>query len=84
MKAEEIAELIEAGLPGARVRVISDDDTHFEAIVISESFDGKRALARHQLVYRCLGARMGGDIHALSIRAHTPREWQQLDTAGGN
>ena len=78
MEPTEIAELIRAGLPDARVEVASDDNTHFEAVVIAEAFDGKRPLARHQLVYRCLGERMGREIHALSIRAHTPREWEQL------
>lgn len=78
MEPAEIAELIKAGLPDARVEVVSDDNTHFEAVVIAEAFDGKRPLARHQLVYRCLGERMGTEIHALSIRAHTPGEWEQL------
>lgn len=79
MNPSDIAELIEAGLPDADVRVMSDDNTHFEAVVVTDAFEGKRPLARHQLVYRCLGERMGRDIHALSIRAHTRDEWRQLD-----
>jgi acid stress-induced BolA-like protein IbaG/YrbA len=59
------------------VRVASDDNHHFEALVIAEEFEGKRPLARHQLVYRCLGSLVGSEIHALSIRAMTPAEWQQ-------
>ncbi len=74
MKASEIEQLIAAGLPGCQVQVLSDDDTHFEAIVVSTDFDGKRPLQRHQMVYKTLGAHMGGDIHALSIRALTPAE----------
>lgn len=74
MHSDEIARLIEAGLPGAIATVKSDDDTHFEAVVISPDFAGKRPLQRHQLVYAALGDRMGGDIHALSIRACTPEE----------
>jgi hypothetical protein len=42
--------------------------------VVSEAFAGLRPLQRHQLVYRTLGARMGAEIHALSIRALTPAE----------
>jgi acid stress-induced BolA-like protein IbaG/YrbA len=79
MNPSEIEKLIEAGLPDAQVRVMSDDNTHFVALVISESFAGQRPLARHQQVYRCLGDRMGNDIHAMSIRAHTPAEWQEMD-----
>ena len=77
MKPEEITRLIEAGFDDAIVRVASDDNTHFEAVVIAREFDGKRALARHQLVYQSLGSLVGNEIHALSIRAFTPDEWQQ-------
>ena len=76
MDAEAVAQLIRAGLPGAQVRVQSDDNTHFAARVVAREFAGKRSLARHQLVYRTLGALMGREIHALSIEALTPEESQ--------
>lgn len=79
MDPKEVARLIEAGMPDAEVRVMSDDNTHFAALVVSEEFAGKRPVARHQLVYRCLGERMGNDIHAMTIRAHTPEEWRALN-----
>ena len=75
MDPKAVSELIEAGLPGAKVVVSSDDNTHFEALVVTDAFAGKRPLARHQLVYACLGKLMGNEIHAMSIRAHTPEEW---------
>ncbi|MFI4913614.1 MAG: BolA family protein [Steroidobacterales bacterium] len=75
MKAEQLAELIRNSIPGVTVEVRSDDDTHFAARVVSPTFAGLRALARHQLVYRALGERMGSEIHALSIEAYTPDEW---------
>lgn len=78
MNPTEIVSLIEAGLPQAEVSVLSDDNTHFEALVVSETFEGKRPLARHQLVYQCLGKLMGNEIHAMSIRAYTPDEWHAL------
>lgn len=74
MNPQDIARLIEAGLEGATVSVCSDDNTHFEALVVSAEFAGKRPLARHQLVYRTLGKLVGNEIHALSIRALTPDE----------
>jgi acid stress-induced BolA-like protein IbaG/YrbA len=76
MTASEVTRLIEAALPGARVQVRTDDDTHFEAVVVASQFDGKRTLQRHQLVYAGLGERMGREVHALSIQAYTPLEWQ--------
>jgi acid stress-induced BolA-like protein IbaG/YrbA len=75
MSPEQVAELIRAGLPGAEVRVESDDQTHFAARVIANDFANLRGLARHQLVYGTLGARVGQEIHALSIEAYTPEEW---------
>jgi acid stress-induced BolA-like protein IbaG/YrbA len=76
MTADEVTHMILAGLPGAQVRVLTDDDTHFEAIVVAGQFEGKRPLQRHQLVYAGLGARMGREVHALTIQAFTPAEWQ--------
>jgi len=74
MNSEDIASLIRQGLAATTVEVESEDNTHFAALVVSESFDGLRPLQRHQLVYRALGDKMGGEIHALSIRALTPAE----------
>ena len=76
MNAHSVQQLIEAGLPGARVRVESDDNTHFAAVIVAPQFAGKRMIARHQLVYGTLGPLMGREIHALSIQAQTPEEWQ--------
>jgi acid stress-induced BolA-like protein IbaG/YrbA len=74
MNATEVQSLIEAGLPGAQVRVSSPDDTHFEAVIVAPQFEGKRTLQRHQLVYGTLGARMGREIHALSMQVLSPQE----------
>ena len=74
MNPEEVARLIRAGLPGADVRVQSEDQTHFTARIVAEQFAGLRSIARHQMVYRALGERMGREIHALSIEALTPAE----------
>lgn len=74
MTPSEIERLIAAGLPDSDVTVRSDDNTHFEAVVVSPQFAGKRPLQRHQMIYKTLGSAMGGEIHALSIEALTPEE----------
>ena len=76
MDPSEITRMIEAGFEDAVVKVASDDNTHFEALVVAAEFEGKRPIARHQLVYRCLGKLVGNEIHALSIKALTPDEWR--------
>ncbi|MGC2460160.1 MAG: BolA/IbaG family iron-sulfur metabolism protein [Steroidobacteraceae bacterium] len=75
MNAQQIADLIRRSIPDARVDVYSEDNTHFSALLVGAAFEGLRPLARHQLVYRALGERMGREIHALSIEAYTPQEW---------
>ena len=79
MNPSEISELIEAVFENADVKVVSDDNTHFAALVVAAEFEGKRSIARHQLVYKTLGTLMGNEIHALSIRALTPAEWQEQE-----
>ena len=74
MNADQIRQMIETGLPDARVDVRGEDGVHFEAVVVSAAFAGKLPLARHRLVYAALGEMMQTDIHALAIRARTPDE----------
>ncbi len=76
MTPQQVADLIRNAIPGATVEVRSGDNVHFESRVISSEFAGKRPLQRHQQVYRALGELMGGEIHALSIEALTPDEFQ--------
>lgn len=75
MDTSDIERLITAGFEAPLVRVTSDDNTHFAAIVVAREFEGLRPIARHQRVYRTLGTLVGNEIHALSIRAYTPQEW---------
>ncbi len=74
MNADAIRQMIETGLPGASAQVQGDDGVHFEAIVVWDAFAGKLPLARHRMVYATLGARMGGEIHALQLRTLTSAE----------
>ena len=80
MTPQEIETLILAHLPATTATVESTDNVHFEALVVSPSFAGKRTLQRHRLIYGALGTHIGGDIHALSIQAYTPEEWSARST----
>ena len=75
MNPQQIAELIQRGLPGSRATVASEDNVHFEAVVIAEKFAGLRSVQRHKLVYETLGALMGNEIHALALKVYTPDEF---------
>ncbi|MDH3399526.1 MAG: BolA/IbaG family iron-sulfur metabolism protein [Chromatiales bacterium] len=75
MECEDIEALINGGLRCAQVKVLSEDKTHYEALVVSEEFVGQSRIRRHQMIYGTLGALMGREIHAMSIQALTPEEW---------
>ena len=75
MTPEQVTALIEAGMPNAQVRVKSDDNTHFEACVVTDEFAGMRSLQRHQKVYATLGELMGREIHAMALQTFTTEEW---------
>ncbi len=75
MTAEELQSIIAAGMPCDHVEV-AGDGRHWEAVIVSSEFEGKRPIQRHQRVYATLGERMRTDeVHALSMRTYTPAEW---------
>jgi acid stress-induced BolA-like protein IbaG/YrbA len=71
---EDIQGYIAQGLACDHLEV-QGDGHHFEAVIVSPAFEGKRLIARHQLVYAALGDRMKAEIHALSMKTLTPTEW---------
>jgi len=75
MSPEHVAGIIEAGLTGAKALVKSEDNVHFEAVVIAPGFAGKRSVQRHQMVYGTLGKAVGNEIHALALEVFTPEEF---------
>jgi acid stress-induced BolA-like protein IbaG/YrbA len=72
---EDIERYISAGLTCDHL-VVTGDGAHFEAVIVSTAFEGKRLIARHQLVYQALGDRMKAEIHALSMKTLTPDEFK--------
>jgi len=75
MTADQLKDLIAAGLPCAHIE-LDGDGRHWFATIVSSEFEGKRAIARHQRVYATLGDKMKTDeVHALSMKAFTPSEW---------
>lgn len=80
MTAEELENLIRAGMACEHLRV-AGDGRHWEALIVSPEFEGKRLIQRHQRVYATLGARMQTDeVHALSMKTFTPAEWAAAQT----
>ena len=74
MAAADIETMIKAALPDAEVTItdLAGDGDHYAAHVVSASFAGKSRVAQHQLVYKALGGRMGGELHALQLTTAVP------------
>lgn len=78
MEPNEIKEMIENGLTTSFVKV-DGDGSHFEAIIVSDEFEGKMLIERHKLVYAALGDAMKERIHALSMKTLTEEQWQDIN-----
>ena len=76
MDAQTIAEMIRSGIPGAVVKIedLRGDGEHYSAQVISPTFKGLSRVQQHQLVYKALQGKMGGELHALAIHTSPPKE----------
>jgi len=51
---------------------------HYLLTIVSPQFIGKTALERHRLVYDALHEMMHKNIHALSVKAYTPEEFDLI------
>ena len=74
MAAQDIEALIRAAIPDAAVEIrdLAGDGDHYAARVVSASFAGMSRVRQHQAVYAALGARMGGELHALQLETAIP------------
>ena len=51
-------------------------ESHFKLVLVSDAFEGKRLVQRHQLVYGVLKDEMT-KIHALAMHLYTINEWSE-------
>ncbi len=75
---EQVEAMIKAGLPDAQVQVqdLTGTRDHYQVVVVSSQFEGKRLIQQHQLVYGALNQAMSSEaIHALTMKTYTPEEW---------
>lgn len=76
MTAAEIEGLIREAFPDASIEIedLRGDGDHYAATVTSAAFGGKTRVQQHQLVYKALQGRMGGDLHALALTTRAPSQ----------
>jgi BolA protein len=81
MDPQEVESLIHDEISDAEVEVVEEehedersDGAHLGVVVVSDDFEGMSRVDRHRTVYDALGDAMGGEIHAVEIRARTYEE----------
>lgn len=80
MTTDEIQQLIEAGVPNSKA-MVTGGEGKYEAIVISDSFADLTMVKEHQMVYATVKPQIAsGELHALSIKAFTPEEWEEQES----
>lgn len=69
MAAEDIKQMIVDAMPDAEVAIedLAGDGDHYRAHIVSSAFNGKTRVQQHQLVYKALKGKMGGELHALAL-----------------
>ena len=60
--------------------VPTGSESHFKVVIVSDQFEGLPLIQRHRLVNSVLEDELKNDIHALSIQAKTPVQWEKNAT----
>ncbi|RLT90835.1 MULTISPECIES: BolA family protein [unclassified Ketobacter] len=82
MQTEQVVQRIEGALPGAEVSV-EGEDCSFSVVVLSPEFAGLPVVKRQQKVLAAFSTELQtGELHALTVKAHTPEEWKSFQQAG--
>ena len=82
----EITEVLESALSPTHLEVINESDrhnvpkgseSHFKVLVVTPLFANMRLIDRHRKINELLASYINNPIHALSIVAFTPEEWEK-------
>ncbi|HEY9051421.1 MAG TPA: BolA/IbaG family iron-sulfur metabolism protein [Gammaproteobacteria bacterium] len=76
MTPNDVKALIEKAIPESEA-IISGEGCNLSAAVISNAFEGKTMVQEQKMVFAAVNHLIAsGDLHALSIKAYTPAEWE--------
>ncbi|EEY75776.1 BolA-like protein [Acinetobacter calcoaceticus RUH2202] len=82
MNSEQLTQILKEAFPVAEVAV-SGQAGKFDLRIVDDQFEGKRTVARQQLVYAPLNTYIAsGEVHAVTIRAMTKDEWRKASLFG--
>ncbi|SJN57717.1 BolA family iron metabolism protein IbaG [Vibrio ruber] len=77
MDSAQVQEILDEALHLHEIHV-KGEGSHFEVIAVDECFDGMSRVKKQQFIYAPLMAYIQrNEIHAVSIKAYTPAEWER-------
>jgi monothiol glutaredoxin len=77
----EVEALIIAAYPDAKIYIVGEG-CNLEIAVVSEQFNGATMIKQHQGVMEALSSALAsGRLHAVTLKTHTPEQWQAQQTA---
>lgn len=83
---QEIQQILQAQFQPELLEVVNEShmhsvppnsETHFKVVLVSDQFEGRRKVARHQQVYAALASQLAGPVHALALHTYSPAEWAE-------
>ena len=79
IEPHQVETLIKSALPDCNVNAedLTGTRDHYRVTVVSPSFSGLTLVKRHQAINEALREPLKGPLHALTIEAYTPEQWQQ-------
>lgn len=74
MTADALHACLADAFPDAEIVIddLAGDGDHYRARIVSTAFAGLPRVRQHQLVYKALQGRMGGELHALALETAVP------------
>ncbi|XP_059156845.1 DNA-binding transcriptional regulator BolA-like isoform X2 [Physella acuta] len=57
-------------------------ESHFKVVIVSSAFENVKRIEKHKLVHKAIQEEIDNSIHALSIVAKTPQEWETSQDIG--
>lgn len=80
MNSDDLIALLRPHFADAEIQAVNQGNK-FEVLIVDSSFEGKRLVQRQQAVYAIANPHIqSGAMHALTIHALTPAEYQAKNT----
>lgn len=81
MSPDDLKIRIEKLSPETQAEVIDLTGTsdHFQAVIISSSFEGKMMMESHRMIYQLFQKEIdSGEVHALTLKTFTPEQYKAV------